>query len=102
MNENIGHFLAWIALWASVVVAALIFRPLLPLDETRYLAVAWEMWRSGDLLVPELNGAFYSHKPPLLFWFINAGWRVFGPSEIWGRLVAPGFGLASVFLTHRL
>ena len=102
MNENIGHFLAWIGLWASVVVAALIFRPLLPLDETRYLAVAWEMWRSGNLLVPELNGAFYSHKPPLLFWFINAGWRVFGPSEIWGRLVAPGFGLASVFLTHRL
>jgi len=102
MTRNFPHYLAWAAIWVLVVAAALILRPVLPLDETRYFAVAWEMWRSGNLLVPELNGAFYSHKPPLLFWLINAGWGLFGPTEIWGRLVAPAFGLGSVFLTHRL
>lgn len=102
MTKAFPHYVAWVLIWAVVVVAALILRPILPLDETRYFAVAWEMWRSGNVLVPELNGAFYSHKPPLLFWLINAGWGVFGPTEIWGRLVGPAFGLGSVFLTHRL
>jgi hypothetical protein len=49
-----------------------LFLPVLPIDETRYLAVAWEMRLHGDFLVPHLNGAPYSDKPPLLFWLINA------------------------------
>jgi len=102
MTKTYPHYFAWVGLWALVVAAALVLRPILPLDETRYFAVAWEMWRSGDLLVPELNGAFYSHKPPLLFWLINAGWGLFGPVELWGRLVGPAFGLGAVFLTHKL
>ena len=92
----------WTGLWAVVMAAAVWSRPLLPVDETRYLAVAWDMWRTGDYLVPHLNGATYSHKPPLLFWLINAGWGVFGVNEWWPRLVAPLFGLASLFLTARL
>ena len=60
------------------------------------------MWNSGNLLVPHLNGDPYSHKPPLLFWLINLGWAVFGVNEWWPRLVAPLFGLASLFLTAGL
>mgnify|MGYP001337459185 CR=1 FL=1 len=92
----------WSGLWLCVMAAALSSRPLMPMDETRYLAVAWEMWRDGDFLVPHLNGETYSHKPPLLFWLINLGWGVFGVNEWWPRLVAPAFGLASLFLTRRL
>jgi 4-amino-4-deoxy-L-arabinose transferase-like glycosyltransferase len=102
MTKSYQHYLAWSAIWALVVAAAMVFRPILPLDETRYFAVAWEMWRSGNFLVPELNGSAYSHKPPLLFWLINAGWHIFGPIEVWGRIVGPAFGLGAVFLTHRL
>ena len=102
MTKTFPHYFAWAGIWALVVVAALTLRPILPLDETRYFAVAWEMWRSGNLLVPELNGEFYSHKPPLLFWLINAGWFFFGPVEVWGRVVGPAFGLGAVFLTHQL
>ncbi|MBL6946635.1 MAG: glycosyltransferase family 39 protein [Rhodospirillales bacterium] len=94
--------LIWSALWLCVVATALIARPLMPIDETRYLAVAWEMWLRGDFLVPHLNGETYSHKPPLLFWLINAGWAVFGLNEWWPRAVAPLFGLGSLFLTTRL
>jgi len=89
-------------LWLLVMAAALKLRPFLPVDETRYLAVAWEMWQGGNYLVPHLNGEAYSHKPPLLFWLINIGWYFFGVNDWWSRLVAPLFGLASLFLTARL
>ena len=60
-----------------------------PVDETRYASVAWEMWLRGDFLVPFRNGEPYSHKPPLLFWLMHAGWALFGVNDWWPRLVAP-------------
>ena len=96
------HPIAWVGLWLVLVIAALTTRPLLPVDETRYLAVAWEMWTGGDRLVPHLNGLPYSDKPPLLFWLINLGWWFFGVSETVGRLVSPLFALASLFATAGL
>mgnify|MGYP001022750463 FL=1 len=94
----------WVAvvLWALACFSGLVSRPLLPLDETRYTAVAWEMHHDGQWLVPHLNGQPYHHKPPLLFWLMNLGWRVTGVSEIWARLVSPLLGLAAVGLTYRM
>ena len=94
--------LGWVVLWLVVIAVALATRPLLPLIETRSLAVAWEMWRTGDFLVPHLNGEPYSHKPPLLFWLIHLGWWVLGVNEWWPRLVAPLTALGTVALTYRL
>jgi 4-amino-4-deoxy-L-arabinose transferase-like glycosyltransferase len=91
-----------LVLWAVGVAGGLAARPAWPIDETRYLAVAWEMWQGGDLLVPHLNGAPYSDKPPLLFWLVAAGWRLFGVSEWWARLVPSLFALGSLLLTARL
>ncbi|MGA9342817.1 MAG: glycosyltransferase family 39 protein [Rhodanobacteraceae bacterium] len=59
-----------------------------PIDETRYLAVAWEMLHGGSVLVPHLNGAWYADKPPLLFWLIDLGWLVTGVHAWSARLVA--------------
>jgi 4-amino-4-deoxy-L-arabinose transferase-like glycosyltransferase len=73
--------------WPLVAAVALAFRVPIAIDETRYLTVAWEMFSGGDWLVPHLNGEFYTHKPPLLFWLINAGWTVFGVNAWWPRLV---------------
>ncbi|PJA59670.1 MAG: glycosyltransferase [Rhodobacterales bacterium CG_4_9_14_3_um_filter_71_31] len=93
---------ALVALGGAAFVGVMV-RPALPVDETRYLAVAWEMWRGGDYLTPHLNGAVYSHKPPLLFWLINLVWAAWGEvSGVAARLVAPGFGLASLLLVWRL
>ena len=69
--------------WGLAVLVALNFRPPLPVDETRYLAVAWDMWREGHYLVPHLNGDPYSHKPPMLFWLMTAGWHLFGVNDWW-------------------
>lgn len=80
-----------IGVWAVLLLAAvsLALRPLLPVDETRYLTVAWEMWDTGQFLVPHLNGLPYDHKPPALFWLIHAGWAVFGVNAWWPRLIGP-------------
>src|SRR3990167_10507470 len=86
------------ALWLVLVAVALYLRPLFPIDETRYVAVAWEMWLRGDFLVPHLNGQPYSHKPPFLFWMFQLGWGLFGVNEWWPRLVPPLFGLANLYL----
>lgn len=91
-----------LVLWGLVVAVALATRPPMPIDETRYLSVAWEMWHTGAFLVPHLNGMPYSDKPPLLFWLIHAGWAVFGVSEWWARLVPALAALAGAALTVAL
>jgi 4-amino-4-deoxy-L-arabinose transferase-like glycosyltransferase len=88
--------------WTLLVVVALATRPLLPIDETRYASVAWEMWRTGNYLVPHLNGHPYSDKPPLLFWLICGGWSLLGPTEYWARLVGPLSAVAAMFSTSVL
>ena len=65
---------SWLPIAMALIAVAVLTRPAMPIDETRYLAVAWEMWQSGDYLVPHTNGLPYSHKQPLLFWLINFGW----------------------------
>lgn len=97
-----GDRALWVALWVVVVAVAFAARPLWPVDETRYAAVAWEMWARGDFLVPYLNGEPYSHKAPLLFWLMHAGWAAFGVNEWWPRLVPALAALANLFLTARL
>jgi 4-amino-4-deoxy-L-arabinose transferase-like glycosyltransferase len=76
--------------------------PPLPIDETRYLAVAWEMRSTGEFLVPHLNGALYSQKPPLLFWLINAGWLATGVHAWTARAMTLACSLASLVLVARL
>ncbi|MDT4330926.1 ArnT family glycosyltransferase [Methylomonas sp. MED-D] len=92
-----GVYPLWLVLTVTVF-----FRAPIPIDETRYLSVAWEMWLRGDFLVPHLNGASYSHKPPLLFWLMQAGWAVFGVNDWWPRLVGPLAALANLVLLRRL
>lgn len=90
----------WIfLLWLVLTAVSLCIRPLFPIDETRYAAVAWEMWLRNDFLVPYLNGETYSHKPPLLFWLMQLSWLLFGVNDWSLRLISPLFSLAAVFLS---
>ena len=88
--------------FVAVCMVLILLRPLLPVDETRYLTVAWEMWTGGSRIVPHLNGEVYSHKPPLLFWLINVVWMATGPGELAARLVGPAAGAVAIVLTGRL
>lgn len=87
-------------LWIVLIAANLFIRPLMPIDETRYVSVAWEMWVRNDFLVPHLNGETYSHKPPLLFWLMSASWGIFGVNDWTPRLISPLFALGSTLLSR--
>lgn len=90
-------------LLALLLLVPLVFLlPPLPIDETRYLAVAWEMHHGGEFLVPHLNGATYAHKPPMLFWLINLGWSLTGVHAWTARVMALLCSAASLLLMHRL
>lgn len=86
-------------LWGLLTSVSLYIRPLFPIDETRYAAVAWEMWLRNDFLVPYLNGEAYSHKPPLLFWLMHLSWCLFGVNDWSLRLISPLFSLAALLLS---
>jgi len=55
-------------------------------DEARYAEVPREMLASHDFVTPELNGAHYFEKPPLLYWANAASMRVFGLTPYAARL----------------
>jgi 4-amino-4-deoxy-L-arabinose transferase-like glycosyltransferase len=90
----------WSAFLLLLPLVALL--PAIPIDETRYVAVAWEMHLSGNYLVPHLNGKVYADKPPLLFWAINAGWWLTGVQLWTARAVVALFSLLSLVLLQRL
>lgn len=91
-----------LVVFSALMLSGLLLRPLFPIDETRYVSVAWEMWLNGDFFVPTKNFAIYSHKPPLLFWLINLVWAMTGVTEFAARLIGPACGVASVALTGML
>ncbi|MEW6590138.1 MAG: glycosyltransferase family 39 protein [Pseudomonadota bacterium] len=97
-----GRLLLSLLLLAALAAAALVARPLTPVDETRYVSAAWEMWLRGDFLVPYKNGLPYDHKPPFMFWMFHAGWALFGVNDWWPRLVLPLFSAGGLLLTVAL
>lgn len=81
---------------------ALLLRHPFPIDETRYLAVAWEMHWRELWLMPALDGEPYAQKPPLLFWLIRLGWLLFGVNELWPRLLILLFAVGTLWGVARL
>jgi 4-amino-4-deoxy-L-arabinose transferase-like glycosyltransferase len=75
----------------------------MPVDETRYMSVAWEMFvRQGWFEPLTSNFEPYHHKPPLLFWLINIAWSIFGVSR-WAGLIPCVFAsLGCVYATSVL
>ena len=92
----------WRLAWLLLLLPVALFLPAMPIDETRYLSIAWEMRLHGDFLLLHLNGAPYSDKGPLLFWLINLAWLPFGPSVWIVRVGVLACSLASLLLLERL
>ncbi len=65
-------------------------------DETKYGQVIREMRSTGTFFLPTLNGAPFTHKPPLHFWMIDALTFPLGIYSTWA-FVLPSL-LAFVFL----
>src|SRR5438874_6333872 len=71
-----------IALFLSVLVSPG-KRDLFVGDETKYGQVVREMRATGAFFLPTLNGAPFTHKPPLHFWMIDLLTYPFGLYSTW-------------------
>jgi 4-amino-4-deoxy-L-arabinose transferase-like glycosyltransferase len=70
-------------------------------DEPRYVEVAREMVLLKNYLIPHLNGAIYSHKPPLFFAAMAFLFNIFGEFKEWiARLIPALSGFLTVIITY--
>jgi 4-amino-4-deoxy-L-arabinose transferase-like glycosyltransferase len=75
-----------LALLVPIWLIGLFGRGIWSPDEPREFDIAYNMLRSGDLVVPQLAGAPFVEKPPLAYWVQSASMRLFGPSIAAARL----------------
>ena len=102
-SSRIIHPLIIAAAFCVVLfLIGILTRPVFPVDETRYLTVAWEMFSKHDYILPHLNNQPYDHKPPLLFWSINAMWHLFGISQQAAMAVPYFYAFLLACVTWRL
>lgn len=86
---------AW-AVPAAVLLATFGVLGLFEPTETRYAEIAREMLRTGDWLVPRLNGIAHFHKPPVAYWGAAAGMAAVGMNE-WGARLFTALCAALLF-----
>ena len=72
-------------------------RPLANPDEGRYASMGLEMVQSNDWIVPRLNGLIYFEKPPLAYWSIALGQKLFGKTLFGSRFFNALFSLLTCF-----
>ena len=76
-----------------------IWRP----DEPRVAGICSEMARSGDIIVPRLNGRPFLEKPPLYFIAGSVAGRLFGADhDVPYRMVSLFFGILTLLFTLSL
>ncbi len=101
MKPEAGGLAAVTLLAAALFFTGLGVSPLWDEDETRFGAVAREMRRSGDWIVPRDNGAL-ADKPAGLFWVIAAGFALGGETPGAARFGSALAGVATVAMTWML
>ena len=56
---------------------------LMDVDETRYVAMARDMFNTKDFMTLYLNGEYFFEKPPLYFWQECLSFAIFGKVNEW-------------------
>jgi 4-amino-4-deoxy-L-arabinose transferase-like glycosyltransferase len=94
-------YLALFGLCGLAYLAGLLF-PVQGVDANQYFAMSQEMIKTGNYLEIYHRGGDYLDKPPLLFWFTGAFFKLFGVGEWQYRLPSFLFTLLAVYSTYRL
>jgi len=90
------------AVAAAMVLPWLGSMPLLDADEPRFAEAARTMHVTGDFLIPYFNREVRYDKPPLIYWVMVAGYRVFGVNEWGARIGSAVAGIGSCLMVFAM
>jgi len=71
-------------------------------DEPRVAGITAEMARTGDFVVPRLNGRIFLEKPPLYFWASSIAFRLLGENNYSARIISALAALGGVIIVFFL
>ncbi|MDC6367091.1 MULTISPECIES: ArnT family glycosyltransferase [Flavobacteriaceae] len=74
--------------------------PIYILDEARNAEAAREMLVSGNYIVPTFNGQLRTDKPPLHYFFMILGYKLFGVNSFGARFFSGFFGALTIYVTY--
>lgn len=77
------------------------FMPLMESTEARYAEISREMIISGNYLEPTLNAVKHFHKPPLAYWMVAGGFKLFGLNNFGARFFSVLAGILAVVYLYR-
>jgi len=102
-NQNKIINLTWVFLWTILLVTFVIFLPgFSEFDTSKYLKISQDMMQQHNYLLAFWEGQPYSDKPPLLFWLIIGGWKIFGPVLWWPQFIVLALATLSLLITQQL
>jgi len=96
-----GRSLCLLLLYFAALLAPTGAVSVIESTEARYAEAAREMIVSGDYLEPRVNGIKHFHKPPLTYWSVAAGFRLFGQNNFGARFFGIVFACLAVVYLHR-
>ena len=74
--------------------------PIYILDEARNSEAAREMLFSGNYIAPFFNGQLRTDKPPLHYFFMVLGYKIFGVNALGARFFSGCFGAFTLLMTY--
>lgn len=100
--QNHSQKYTWFLLGLSIVLLfpGLGKTPLWIYDEVRNAECAREMYERNDWIVPTFNGGLRTLKPPLHYYFMFGGFKIFGITEWGARFFSAVFGVLTILITY--
>jgi 4-amino-4-deoxy-L-arabinose transferase-like glycosyltransferase len=102
----------WRHAWALAIIVIITYAligshsTLFDRDEPRFAQATSEMLASGNFLYPTFNGNLRPDKPILIYWFMAAGVKLMGQTElavrVWSSLGVVGASLLTFWMGKRL
>jgi 4-amino-4-deoxy-L-arabinose transferase-like glycosyltransferase len=102
VSSPLGHRGLLVLVWSVLFLPNLGTPGLWDIDEGNNAECAFEMWRSGNLLVPTFNYHMRFDKPALLYWCQAAAYDLFGVNEFAARLPSALAALVTLLVTYEL
>ena len=99
-QRNQKYFWLLLGLSALLLFPGLGKTPLWIYDEVRNAECAREMYERNDWIVPTFNGGLRTLKPPLHYYFMFGGFKIFGITEWGARFFSAVFGVLTIFITY--